>query len=183
MKSIIFFFLLFITSCVKQKTILICGDHKCINKAEANQYFEENLSIEVQIFSKDKKTSFDLVEINTNDGSSNIKIFKNDNSKIVKKLSKKEIKEKKAEIAKRKKSKSNKMAKKSKSKTQLGTKNIENNQLNLKKTTNQIISNNSNNNNSIDICLKVKKCDIDSISNYLMKISIEKDFPNISLRE
>ena len=182
MKFIIFFFLLLITSCAKQKTILICGDHKCVNKAEAEQYFEENLSIEVQILSKDKKTSFDLVEINTKDGSSNIKVFKNKKNKMVKKLSKEEIKEKKAEIAKKNKSKSKKIAEKRKNNTQSGTKNIKNNQLKLKKTTNQIISNNSNN-NSIDICLKVKKCDIDSIANYLIKLSNEKDYPNISLRE
>ena len=178
MKFIIFFFLLFITSCANQKTVLICGDHRCINKAEANQYFEENLSIEVQIFSEDKKTSFNLVEINTKDGSSNIKVFKNNNNKIVKKLSKEEIKEKKAEIAKKTQSKSKKIAKKRKKKSQLATKDIEKKQLKLKKTTNQIISN-----NSIDICLKVKKCDIDSIANYLIKLSNEKDFPNISLRE
>ena len=182
MKLIIFFFLLLINSCTKQKTILICGDHKCINKAEAKQYFEENLSIEVQILSKDKNTSFNLVEINTQDGSSNIKVFKNKNNKMVKKLSKEEIKEKKAEIAKKNKSKSKKIAKKRKNNTQTGVKDIESNQLKLNKTTNQIISNNSNN-NSIDICLKVKKCDIDSIANYLIKLSNEKDYPNISLRE
>ena len=182
MKFIIFFFLLLITSCAKQKTILICGDHKCINKAEAKQYFEENLSIEVQILSKDKNTSFNLVEINTQDGSSNIKVFKNKNNKMVKKLSKEEIKEKKAEIAKKNKSKSKKIAKKRKNNTQSAVKDIESNQSKLNKTTNQIISNNSNN-NSIDICQKVKKCDIDSIANYLIKLSNEKDYPNISLRE
>ena len=36
-------FLLLLTSCVKPKSVLICGDHECINRAEAKQYFEENL--------------------------------------------------------------------------------------------------------------------------------------------
>ena len=40
-----------------------------------------------------------------------------------------------------------------------------------------------NNTNSIDICLKLEKCDIESITDYLIKISNEKDYPNISLRE
>ena len=182
MKKILLFTILFLAACSKPKTVLICGDHICVNQTEAEQYFEENLSIEVQILSKDKKTSFDLVEINTKDGSPNIKVFKNKNNKMVKKLSKEEIKEKKVEIAKKNKSKSKKIAEKSKNNTQLGTKDIENNQSKLNKTKNQIISNNSNN-NSIDICLKVKKCDIDSIANYLIKISNEKEFPNISLRE
>ena len=36
---------------------------------------------------------------------------------------------------------------------------------------------------SLDICTKLEKCDIDSITDYLIKVSKEKDFPNISLRE
>ena len=48
----LFFFL--ITNCTKPKTVLICGDHVCINKTEAEQYFEENLSIEVKILNKKK---------------------------------------------------------------------------------------------------------------------------------
>ena len=27
-------------SCSKNKTVLICGDHICVNKTEAKQYFE-----------------------------------------------------------------------------------------------------------------------------------------------
>ena len=51
MRYLIFLLFFFILSCAKQKSILICGDHECINKAEAKQYFEENLTIEVQIIS------------------------------------------------------------------------------------------------------------------------------------
>ena len=41
---------LLIVSCAKQpKAVLICGDHECINKAEAEFYFKENLSLEVKI--------------------------------------------------------------------------------------------------------------------------------------
>ena len=36
--------------CTKPKTVLICGDHICVNKKEAKQYFEENLFLEVKIF-------------------------------------------------------------------------------------------------------------------------------------
>jgi len=50
MKYIILFILiLFITNCSKPKTVLICGDHICINKAEAKQYFEDNLTLEVKV--------------------------------------------------------------------------------------------------------------------------------------
>ena len=55
MKKIIFFFLIIILqNCSKPKTVMICGDHKCINKDEAQQYFEENLSIEVKIIDNKK---------------------------------------------------------------------------------------------------------------------------------
>ena len=48
----ILFFIIFITSCGKPKTVLICGDHICVNKKEAQQYFDENLSLEVKIIQK-----------------------------------------------------------------------------------------------------------------------------------
>ena len=46
---------IFILSCNKPKTVLICGDHQCINKTEAKQYFEENLTLEVKIIDKKRK--------------------------------------------------------------------------------------------------------------------------------
>ena len=58
---VIFFFL---SNCSKPKTVLICGDHICINKVEAQQYFEKNLSIEVQVVDYKKKKEIDLVELN-----------------------------------------------------------------------------------------------------------------------
>ena len=65
MKLITFFFiLLFFIGCSKNKTVLICGDHICINKKEAKQYFEENLSLEVKIINQNMKKEVDLVELN-----------------------------------------------------------------------------------------------------------------------
>ena len=86
----------------KQQSILICGDHKCVNKSEAKQYFEDNLTIEVQIISKEK-TSYDLVNLNLGEKEKDIKVFKKNNKKIVKKLSKEEIKAKKSELKNKKK--------------------------------------------------------------------------------
>ena len=46
MKQVFFLIgILFLTHCSKPKTVYICGDHICINKAEAKQYFKENLLI------------------------------------------------------------------------------------------------------------------------------------------
>ena len=43
MKYVFISLLLLLNNCSKPKTVLICGDHICVNKAEAQQYFEENL--------------------------------------------------------------------------------------------------------------------------------------------
>ena len=53
-KLLLFLIILVIYGCNKPKTVLICGDHVCINKAEAEQYFEENLTLEVKIVDKKK---------------------------------------------------------------------------------------------------------------------------------
>ena len=103
MKYFLLFIILFNFSCTKQKSVLICGDHKCINKAEAKQFFEDNLTIEVQIISKEKKSSYDLVDLNISGEEQNIKVFKNESKKVVRKLSKEEIKAKKDEIKKKNK--------------------------------------------------------------------------------
>ena len=171
MKFLIFFIIIFIFSCTKQQSILICGDHKCINKTEAKQYFEENLTLEVQIVSKNKNVSFDLVALNTKEGKSEIKVFENTKNKVVKKLSKKEIKAKQVEINNKKKIKKLEVKKQKENK-------------NLNKIIKQkVISTKKIDGNTLDICLKVEKCDIDSITNYLIKLSSNKECPNISLKE
>ena len=67
MKNIFIISLLIIlSSCGKPKSVTICGDHVCINKAEAKKYFEENLTIEVKIVNKKKQDEIDLVQLNLN---------------------------------------------------------------------------------------------------------------------
>ena len=84
MKYLIFILIFLTISCTKQKSILICGDHKCINKKEAKQYFEDNLTIEVQIIEKNKKSNFDLVALNIEGEKPDIKVFKSENKKVLK---------------------------------------------------------------------------------------------------
>ena len=60
---ILFFFFIF-SGCNKTKTVMICGDHVCINKDEAQQFFEENMSIEVKIVDPKEKKEINLVELN-----------------------------------------------------------------------------------------------------------------------
>ena len=71
-----FFFLLiiiFLTNCSKPKTVLICGDHICVNKSEAEQFFKENLSIEVKIIDKKAKNEINLVELNLKENQQGIR--------------------------------------------------------------------------------------------------------------
>ena len=63
------FILILITSCSTPKTVLVCGDHVCVNKAEAEQYFEDNLTIEVKIVEKKNKEEIDLVRLNLKEDS------------------------------------------------------------------------------------------------------------------
>ena len=63
-KFFLFLLILFLYNCSKPKTVFICGDHVCINKKEADQYFEENLTIEVKIINAKIKKDIDLVELN-----------------------------------------------------------------------------------------------------------------------
>ena len=119
---------LFLQNCGKPKTVLICGDHVCVNKKEAEQYFEENLSIEVKLLdkhNKNKKQNVDLIELNLNlDDKDNRKVAiskKKATDKNIKLLSNSEIKQIKSNI--KKKQKKNKIAAKKIEKKYKRTKN------------------------------------------------------------
>ena len=98
---------LFLGGCNKPKVVLICGDHVCVNKTEAEQYFEENLTLEVKLINKDKTENKDLVELNLSQKSEDkkqVSIFsKKKTSQDLKILSNQEIKKKKLLIKKKKK--------------------------------------------------------------------------------
>ena len=70
MKVIKIILFLFIIQCVwplnKFEKVYICGDHKCANKAEAEEYFNNNISIEIYTIDTKKEDDeyFDLVELN-----------------------------------------------------------------------------------------------------------------------
>ena len=71
-------------NCSKPKTVLICGDHICVNKQEAQQYFEENLTLEVKIIDKEDPENIDLVELNlntTNEKVKEVNVFKKKETK------------------------------------------------------------------------------------------------------
>ena len=196
MKHIYFLFIfMFLLNCSKSKTVLICGDHVCVNKAEANQYFEENLSIEVKVIEKKTRNSFDLVELNLNknQGKREVNISpKKNTDKNVKVLSKKEISIIKENIKNRKKG--TQIAKKIYKKDKLSKKKSEKIKENLKKINmnnegkniqkENIIKNNQNKirKDVFDVCTVLEKCNIEEISKYLIKLGKNKGFPDLTKR-
>ena len=90
-KLLLFLTILAMYGCNKPKTVLICGDHVCVNKAEAEQYFEDNLTLEVRIVDSKQKKEIDLVELNLKSNSEGKKeitmLNKNQTRKEIKVLS------------------------------------------------------------------------------------------------
>ena len=174
---------LLLANCSKPKTVLICGDHICINKAEAEEYFQKNLSIEVKILDKRIKDEMDLVELNlkqNQSGGKRISILSKKNTKNkIKILSNEEITEIKKDIKNRKKEK--KIAKKIIKKKK---ETIENEKKIIKKDS-KILENSikKKHNDVVDVCTIIKECSIDEISKYLLKQGKEKSFPDITTRQ
>ena len=171
MKHLLKFFFLFLIlgSCSKPKTVLICGDHICINKSEAKQYFEENLSIEVKIIDKKLKKDVDLVELNLStspNGKKEVVISKKSNTKNdIKTLSVDEINIIKENIKKKKRivKKDGKIKK-----------TIEKNTNSRLKNVNKVKS------KEVDVCTILKDCSIDEISKYLIKEGKKKNYPDLT---
>ena len=177
-------------NCSKPKIVLICGDHVCVNNLEAEQYFEQNLTIEVEIINKKMKKKNNLVELNLKNNSgedrqvsikpkgeanNNIKVLNNDeiekikkeikekkeNTKIVKKLIIKDEKKRKNLIKKDDKIIKKEITKKSKSRAKV----------------NKSIS------DEVDVCSIIEKCSIEEISKYILQQGKEKSFPDITKKQ
>ena len=179
---VLMFALFFVSNCTKPKTVLICGDHICINKAEANQYFEENLTLEVKLIDKKKLPMIDLIELNlrqNNAGDKKINVYSKENTKKeVRALSSNEINEIKKNI----KNKKNKKKIKSKNKK----KEFKNAKEQKIITKNNKVANKDVNKKGIknlDVCTVIENCSIDEISKYLLKQGQKKKFPDITTRQ
>ena len=169
--------LILLQNCSKHKTALICGDHLCVNKAEAEKYFQENLSIEVKIIKKNKSATeeVDLVELNLVKSSSNqkqINIIQKDRTKEkIKILTKDEVSVIKKNIKKNKKENQSQITKK---KNATKEKNI---QYKSKKIVNKTSK------RPVDVCTIIEKCSIDEISKFLVEQGKKGKYPDITIRE
>ena len=187
MKNFLFLIvLLLFYGCNKPKTVLICGDHICVNKAEAEQYFEKNLSLEVQVIDKNKSDEINLVELNLNKNSKGKKEItlskKNKTKQKLKVLTKNDIKEKKVALKKNKKIKNKqKIIKKKYDKSEIvKRKKI---QKSKNETSKQVKVVNKVSKKITDICTILDDCSIDEISKYLVKQGRDRKFPDITIRE
>ena len=185
MKKYFFICLLFVfMGCEKNKTVMICGDHICVNKTEARQFFEENLTIEVKIMDKKEKKEIDLVELNLKENSERRQINivdRNTTKKRIRLLSDDEIKNIKKEVNQKKIKKN--IAKKSKfddKKIKLNKKSNKETVVNKKsiRVLDQKVKN-----EVTDVCLILEKCNIEEISKFLIQYGKNKKFPNITSRE
>ena len=172
MRFLIILFI-FLNSCSKPKAVFICGNHECINKKEANEYFKENLTLSVKILDQNKKELiYDLVKLNIDKekdfSDKSIKVKKSQKNKLtIKKLSKDEIKKRKQEMRFKEKNI------KKKTKNIVKKNNKPKKKLIIKKDNiNNIITNN--------VCQKLKDCNIDEIADLLIKNNKNKKFPNLS---
>ncbi len=171
MKFLKIFFLLFIIQCAgplnKVEKVYICGDHRCANKAEADEYFDNNISIEIYSIETKKETdeNLDLAELNI------LKEKLITKKKIVIKDEKKKLDEKIKERKKLAKLKIREIENPIKTVQQDKKKNnIKNTK--QKKQKSKITF--------IRICKNLEECDIDKISQIVMDIGKQKDFPDIT---
>ena len=199
----IFFLALLLGNCSKPTTVFVCGDHVCVNKLEAKQYFEQNLSLEVKIIDPKDKKEISLVELNLQENKKgkkkirvsskksidqNLKVLsrdeikkikknlknKKDDKKIVNKINNKSIKQKKIKNLKKEK-----IVKKTIDNKKLAKKKKE--KLKINKNKAKVIKNEIN--DVIDVCTILEKCSIDEISKYLLDQGKRKKFPDITMRQ
>ena len=172
MKVIKIILFLFIIQCVgplnKVEKVYICGDHKCANKAEAEEYFNNNISIEIYTIDTKKEDDeyFDLVELNL------LKDKLATKNKIIVKDEKKKIDEK---IKERKK-----LAKLKIKEIEKPVEKINQDQVKLNNIKKTKPKKQKSKITFIRICKNLEECDIDKISKIVMEIGKEKDFPDIT---
>ena len=180
MKRYIFylFIIILFNSCSKPKTVFICGDHICVNKTEARQYFEENLTIEVKVIKNKKEKIPSLIELNMTERNKKKQVSllpKNETDQSLRTLSKKEIREIKSNIKDRSNLKKSVKINQDYEKKKNSLVKLQNKKIIEKKIIN-------NDQTLVDICTILKECSIDEISKYLINEGNKKKFPDITSR-
>ena len=206
MKLIYSFIFLLLISCNTVKKDYVCGDHPCIDKKEFNEYFSKNLTIEIKSQKKKKNKNVDLVKVNTDPSvvKKNIDKDSKKDEQIRIKIEKEELKAEKIRLLEERKIRESeennkeaeaKIAKLKANKDKPIKNEISNNRKKVNKiidsdneeikplnknTKKNIFTNSVKTENVKSICDKIKDCDIDIITELLIKKGKDKPFPNIS---
>ena len=174
MKKIYLLLLLLLFSCAKYDSkIYICGDHPCKNKKEIEEYFANNISIEVYVVeSKNKQLeSRDLTDINLSN-KKNIKQNVDPNKLSFLKKRNLELKNKSKEKPLKLKLTKDKI-------NDPSIKNIKNeNKLDLSKP--NFTFKKSKTKKIVHLCKNIKECDIDIIAKKINDLGKDKSFPDIT---
>ena len=171
MKKFIFLFFFLLIECSTTNKVYICGDHECKNKKERNDYFNNNISMEVYVIekSKEKRKNLDLVQINFPDDENSIDKVKAKEKKELYINKKKDFKEKKP----------------SKIKLKVQTPISDKPEITQKKqkvieTEKSFTYNNKKTTKVVHMCKSTKECDINVISKIVSDRGKEKSFPKIN---
>ena len=194
-----------LVSCGTVKKTYMCGDEQCIDRKEFREYFANNLAVEILTKKNKKKSSIDLVKLNTSNSKSNnativstkeINNLKKKEKKDILKANKRRLKEKrkakkieernllvkKKKIEKQKKNKEkgitlNKIL--TKNEVLDSKKSIKKPNENQPSTVNAvkevIVLNNIKTEKQVNLCAVVNNCDIDKITELLLKKGKEKE--------
>ena len=188
MKLIYLFFFVLILSCSTIKKEYVCGDHLCVDKKEFNEYFSKNFIVEIKSQKNKKNKNINLVNLNTKIADNEKKNKKNlkINKKIKSKKKKEEEKLVKIRVLEdrkitdiKKRNKENKEKKtfkffRSSKKNKKITQKIE------KTPKKEALIKPSGSKKMKSVCADVNDCDINKITELLIKQGREKPFPNIT---
>jgi hypothetical protein len=187
MKYFYFCIFLIVVSCSIAKKTYVCGDHICLDKKEFNEYFAENLIIEVQILKTEKK-SINLVQLNSLNGTAPSKIIDTSRLNTInkKKTDKAALKIQRSILKKKRKAKKIEEKKNIKDKklnsSKVKTKNILNTGSGIDKTkvSDKILTFKSvRTKPQVNLC-KINDCDIDKIAELLLEKGSKKEYPDIT---
>ena len=206
MKFIYAFIFVLLLSCNTVKKEYVCGDHPCIDKKEFNEYFSKNLTIEIKAQTNNKNKNEDLVKLNID--SEVIKKKDNKNYKKKEKIrlknEKKKLKLEKIRLLEEREIQRNeeknrteaaKIPQVNKKSEKLKKNKISNNRQQVNKIDNKtpvqkkplvkVIKKNASINSTKSesmksICDEIKDCDIDKITELLIKKGKKKPFPSIT---
>ena len=173
MKNIYFFIFLIFLSCSTGNKVYICGNHECKNQKEIDDYFKNNISMEVYVIKNDKliKKNQDLVQLNLSKDKK-IKKKKKDNldflNKRTEKSNKKVLNEKSQKLKLKVQTDNNQIDKIAKKKIDSVN---QQGKFTYKKPKSTKI---------VHLCKSIKECDIDIISKRVNDLNKDKSYPDLN---